>query len=103
VLPEELVPPCPRSAAITPYVLCCKDLRYRHTAPMKMRLILLSFGVGLFLTVVIGSLESEPGTSAFLWLLVPTFLLIGVGGDRKLWRKTERTESSDPIWFAANS
>jgi hypothetical protein len=71
---------------------------------MKMRLdiVCLSLGTALFLYALLGSLLDHSGNGAFLWLLVPSFLLVGIGGDRKLWRKTE-AEAPTSIWFAPNS
>lgn len=84
-------------------------LGYLHTVPMKKRLdqVLLGFGVGLYACAVLGMvLVRLTGNSALLWLLVPSFLLIGIGGDRKLWQKTDTAlvqDSIDSIWFAPNS
>lgn len=76
---------------------------------MKKRLdtILLSFGTGLFLSTLIGRevalLAHSGGNGMPLWLLVPSFVLIAVGGDRNLWHKTEAPLLHDSIWFAPNS
>ena len=68
---------------------------------------LLGFGVGLYACAVLGMvLVRLTGSSALLWLLVPSFLLVGIGGDRKLWQKTDTAlvqDSIDTIWFAPNS
>ena len=70
---------------------------------MKMRLVLLNFGVGFFLCAVLGALLDHSGNGIFLWLLLPSFLLAGIGGDRNVWRKAEGVPLSDSIWFAPNS
>lgn len=67
-------------------------------------MIFLSLGVGLFLCAILGTLlVHHTGNGSLLWLLVPSFLLIAVGGDRNVWRKTEAELVPDSIWFAANS
>ena len=71
---------------------------------MKSRLdiIFLSFGVGLFLCTIIGReialLVHSAGNGVPLWLLLPSFLLISIGIDRRVWHKTEVKFSE--IWFA---
>ena len=82
------------------------DLGYRHTAAMRKRLdlILLSFGVGLFLCAIVGMLLlHHTGSAAPLWLLVPSFFSIAIGADRKVWHKAEAELIADSIWFAPNS
>ena len=81
-------------------------LGYLHTAQMKKRLdqILLGFGVSLYVCSVLGMLLVHfTGNSVLLWLLVPSFLLVAVGGDRKLWHKANAAIVQDSIWFAPNS
>jgi len=73
-----------------------------HTAQMKKRLemIFLGFGVALLPCALLGMLVVHHG--GFQWLLVPSFLMVGIGGERKAWR--EKTESVPyTIWFAPNS
>ena len=69
---------------------------------MKTRLILLSLGLGFFLCAVLGSLLDSSANGAFLWLLIPAFLMVGVGGDRKLLREASGP-IPDAVWFAPNS
>lgn len=77
---------------------------------MKKRLdtILLSSGAGLFAYTIIGReiallVHHSVGNGLPLWLLVPSFLLISIGGDRKVWHKTESESAPNAIWFAPNS
>jgi len=67
----------------------------------RLEIILLGFGVALFPCALLGMLLVHHG--AFQWLLVPSFLLVGIGGERKVWRKAEAESVHDPIWFAPNS
>jgi hypothetical protein len=69
---------------------------------MKMRSILLGVGIALFLCAVLGGLLDDAADGLFLWLLVPSFLLVGIGGDRNVWRKTETVLPANDF-FAPNS
>jgi hypothetical protein len=69
---------------------------------MKMRSVLLSVGIGFFLCSVLGGLLDDAANGIFLWLLVPSFLLVGIGGDRNVWRRTETGVTADDF-FAPNS
>ena len=69
---------------------------------MKIRSILLGVGIALFLCAVLGGLLDDAADGLFLWLLVPSFLLVGIGGDRNVWRKTETGVTADDF-FAPNS
>ena len=76
---------------------------------MKTRLdiVFLSFGIALFAYTIIGRetamlLHHSVGNLVPLWLLVPSFLLISIGGDRNVWHKTAELVPSS-IWFAPNS
>lgn len=77
---------------------------------MKTRLdvIFLSLGTGLFLCTLVGReiallLHHSGGNGVPLWLLLPSFLLVAIGGDRNLWHKNETPLLHDSIWFAPNS
>jgi len=48
-------------------------------------------------------LLDHSGSGAALWLLLPSFLLVGVAGDRNIWRKIDSELAPDAIWFAPNS
>lgn len=63
---------------------------------MKKRLdiIFLSFGFGLFLYTIIGreiamQIYHSAGNGEPLWLLLPSFLLISIGGNRNVSHKSE--------------
>jgi hypothetical protein len=83
-------------------------LKGETTTSMKIRMntIFLSFGIGLFLYTIIGReiarlVHHSVGNGVPLWLLVPSFLLIGIGSEHKAFHK-KRVELV-PIWFAPES
>ena len=70
----------------------------------RMGTIFLGSGVALLLCALLGMLQvHHTGNGAFQWLLVPSFLLVGISGERKVWRKTDAESLPDSIWFAPNS
>jgi hypothetical protein len=76
---------------------------------MKKRLdsIFLSFGIGLFLCTIVGRevtllAHHSVGYGAPLWLLLPSFLLISIGGELKNARHKTKAELV-PIFFAPES
>jgi hypothetical protein len=74
----------------------------------RLEIILLSFGIALLVYTIIGRetamlLHHSVGNGVPLWLLVPSFLLISIGGDRNVWRKTEAELVPVSTWFAPNS
>jgi hypothetical protein len=78
------------------------------TAQMKMRLdiIFLSFGIGLFLYTIIGReialLVHHSAGNGVPWLLLPSFLLVSIGGELKNARHRTKAELV-PIFFAPES
>jgi len=70
---------------------------------MRARLFLLRLGIGLLFCTGLGMLLDHSGSGAALWLLLPSFLLVGVAGDRNIWRKIDSELAPDAIWFAPNS
>ena len=67
---------------------------------MKTRLIVLGVGIGLFLCAMLGAAS---GNSNFLWLLLPSFVMVGLGADHKLWHRTREELVPEAVWFAPNS
>ncbi|MBS1803737.1 MAG: hypothetical protein JST28_10250 [Acidobacteria bacterium] len=70
---------------------------------MRARLFLLRLGIGLLLSAFLGMLLDHSGSGASLWLLLPSFLLVGIAADRNVWRRSESVLAPDAIWFAPNS
>lgn len=70
---------------------------------MRARLFLLRLGIGLLMCAGLGVLLDHSGNGSALWLLVPSFLLVGICGDDNVWRKPEARSLTDTIWFAPNS
>ena len=68
--------------------------------------IFLSFGIGLFLYTIVGReiallVHHSVGNGEPLWLLVPSFLQIGIGGELNACHKTKA--ELVPIFFAPES
>jgi len=53
----------------------------------RLEMIFLGFGVALLPCALLCMLVVHHG--GFQWLLVPSFLLVGISGERKVWRKTD--------------
>ena len=73
----------------------------------RLEIFFLSFGIALFVCTIVGRetamlLHHSEGNWTPLWLLIPSFLLISIGGDRNLWHKTTEL-APNSIWFAPNS